>query len=132
MLPSSFTLAFSHLCAGWSAHCLFLIFSEENFNIDAFNLLYLYIYIIPCEPPLGSVAEGVRALAMLGKGIGREGKKCKGVLEWGFRREYLYQCKYYCIAVYYGRLWWRERTNFCIYLFSSVSLILSLLSNLDT
>jgi hypothetical protein len=48
------------------------------------------ILIIPCEPPLGLVAGGVRASAMLGKGNGRKGKKCKEVLDRGFRREYLY------------------------------------------
>jgi hypothetical protein len=36
------------------------------------------------------VAGGVRTPAMLGKGNGRKEKKGKGVLEWGFRREYLY------------------------------------------
>jgi hypothetical protein len=47
--------------------------------------IIIYIYIIPCEPPLGRVAGGVRAPAMLGKGNGGKGKKGKGVLEWGFR-----------------------------------------------
>jgi hypothetical protein len=48
---------------------------------------FIYIYIIPCEP--SRVAGGVRAPDMLWKGNGRKGKKCKGVLQWGFRREYL-------------------------------------------
>jgi hypothetical protein len=50
--------------------------------------------MLPCERPLGRVAGGVRAPAMLGNGS--KGKKGKGVLEWGFRREYSL-CKYYCL-----------------------------------
>jgi hypothetical protein len=50
-------------------------------------LLYLSVSIIPCEPPLGRVAGGVRAPAMLGKDNGRKGKKGKGACEWGVEVE---------------------------------------------
>jgi hypothetical protein len=62
-------------------------------SVEIYGRILLYanieIYIIPCEPPLRCVAGGVRTPGMLGKGNGkRKGKKGKGVLEWGFRREY--------------------------------------------
>jgi hypothetical protein len=39
--------------------------------------LDIYAYIIPCEPPLGRLAGGVRAPASLGMGMGERGRKVR-------------------------------------------------------
>jgi hypothetical protein len=78
----------------------------------------IYIYVIPFEPPQGRVAGDVRVPAMLEKGNGSQGKIDReywsGDLGGNIRISL-------SITAYYGRLWYGERTNFCIYLFGSVT-----------